>query len=423
MLLSTWASALGTLGYKKSIEKHHAAVGQSLAKTAARFVDGDSLNTYLETRSIDRAYADTQRLLQTLREENSLAGLYIIKPVETGSYYIYDTAPVIQRRGLGASLAREAGTSDSTQQLLSLKAPVYGSGGIVTGYAVAELRPSIPFETAQGFLHQFWTVFCIPAVVTTGLCLLMMRRYITLPINRMAKAANAFLIHQTEEIPAPSSSLTELTVKSNDEIASLASSMKSMELKINEYIYSLDAATKKAETDPLTGLYNRDAFERRVSAFLQHAEAEEKTQAFLMVDIDNFKMINDTYGHLVGDLVIKECARILKKIFRSADEVVRMGGDEFSIFCKSIGSLSIVENKAQELCAAMRTMQVEGLDCTTCVTISIGISLSPQDGTSYQELYQKADIALYQAKLNGRNRYVLAQETSSETKSGLLPVY
>ncbi|SCJ58120.1 Cyclic di-GMP phosphodiesterase Gmr [Anaerotruncus sp. 2789STDY5834896] len=154
----------------------------------------------------------------------------------------------------------------------------------------------------------------------------------------------------------------------------------------------------QSRRDSLTGLYNKGVSETLIRDFLAEVPAGGM-HAFLIIDVDDFKKINDSFGHMYGDRVLSQMAGKLQAGFRADDVVGRMGGDEFIIFMKNIADSDIAEKKAAQICASFRR-SFEGLSC------SVGISLCPACGDTFPELYQKADIALYQAKQRGRDRYV-----------------
>lgn len=125
-----------------------------------------------------------------------------------------------------------------------------------------------------------------------------------------------------------------------------------------------------------------------------------------MIDTDNFKQINDTRGHMIGDVVLSEIASGMKKIIRSSDIVGRIGGDEFIIFMKGIPSPETAKAKAKELVTMFHQLFSEEKNSVN-VTCSIGIAISPRDGKTFKEIYSNADKALYQAKDQGKDQYVI----------------
>ncbi|MCJ7855780.1 transporter substrate-binding domain-containing protein [Lachnospiraceae bacterium NSJ-143] len=160
---------------------------------------------------------------------------------------------------------------------------------------------------------------------------------------------------------------------------------------------------EQAQKDSLTKIYNAAASRSLISESLDCMEYGEKG-AILLIDIDNFKQINDTYGHLAGDETLGKVVDILLSGFRKDDIIGRPGGDEFVVYMKKIGDLDILRKKCLSICENVRTIYING---ERQVTVSIGVSVS-EPGCSYEDLYKKADMALYKAKDNGRNRFEIA---------------
>lgn len=178
----------------------------------------------------------------------------------------------------------------------------------------------------------------------------------------------------------------------------------------------LDDANRKAQTDPLTGLLNRGALERYVTQRLQNELVMKKKFAFLIIDCDYFKEINDSYGHMAGDMVLHSLAQVLQKSFRSNDYVARIGGDEFAVFCELKDPESgILERAAQLVEEWSKTVLSIRAEASVFSTVSMGIAFAPRDGSAYDELFHRADMALYRSKQLGRNRYTVynAQTTSN----------
>lgn len=173
--------------------------------------------------------------------------------------------------------------------------------------------------------------------------------------------------------------------------------------KIEDISDKYDLETE-AQTDSLTGLYNRKSIERKIAEYI--IRNGDKCGALFIVDIDDFKKINDTYGHMEGDKVIKFVARMLKHSFRESDIIGRLGGDEFIVFMKNIQGGKEAEKKLKLL---QRVFSGTGNDekWITSVFISVGAAVYPKDGRNLDSLYEKADSALYEAKRLGKNRGVL----------------
>lgn len=163
------------------------------------------------------------------------------------------------------------------------------------------------------------------------------------------------------------------------------------------------ALLDQAQKDQLTGLYNKTSTENHIKDFLSDS-SNVGDHALIIIDIDNFKTINDTLGHLYGDIVLTRLADKLKPIFRKSDIIGRIGGDEFFVFMKNFANPEVVKEKAQEICEAFRNSYSE--DEVTCnISASVGIALYPVHGTDFTTLYHNADAALYVAKNQGKNSY------------------
>lgn len=165
---------------------------------------------------------------------------------------------------------------------------------------------------------------------------------------------------------------------------------------------------QRAEHDALTGLLNRASFRQMVDQTPGISEKTNVLHALLIIDLDDFKHINDTWGHQAGDHCLKVCAKTLRDSFRVSDLVARLGGDEFIILMRFISSREAVEAKANALLEAIRQTQLgyEG----AVLNISIGIAMYPADGEDFDSLYARADKALYRAKHLGKNKACFADE-------------
>ncbi len=168
-----------------------------------------------------------------------------------------------------------------------------------------------------------------------------------------------------------------------------------------------DMALKdKVRRDPLTKLFNKVEIKTIVEDIL--VKEPNATHVLFVIDIDNFKSINDTFGHTFGDTVISDIAHILKEHFRGDDVVGRVGGDEFLVLMRNI-SVEIAVNKAKRLCKILKR-EYTGGDVVRHTSASIGIAVSGVDGNTYDELFEKADHAMYRAKKDGKDGFRIAME-------------
>ncbi|MGE4446252.1 MAG: diguanylate cyclase [Synergistaceae bacterium] len=170
---------------------------------------------------------------------------------------------------------------------------------------------------------------------------------------------------------------------------------------IDEQKRKLQFAEESAMKDPLTQLYNKTSTKDLIESYINSTQSQG---VFMMLDIDNFKRVNDTLGHLYGDAVLSELARTLKSLFRDSDITGRIGGDEFVVFMTNVKETAVVQRKAESILNAFkRSFRKNGVEYG--ISCSIGISLYPWDGTTYEKLMQKADLSLYFSKSSGKNQY------------------
>ncbi|MDX8378551.1 MAG: EAL domain-containing protein [Gallionella sp.] len=183
---------------------------------------------------------------------------------------------------------------------------------------------------------------------------------------------------------------------------------------INNYINSfIDITEKKlsedhvyhlAHYDALTDLPNRSLFIDRLRQLIKHAKRANTKLAVLFLDLDNFKMVNDTLGHACGDMLLQEVAQHLKAAIRETDVVARLGGDEFTITLKDIDSSQAAADIAEKI-IAVTVSPVCLAGKQVMVSTSLGISIYPDDGLEAETLLKNADIAMYRAKSEGKNNY------------------
>ncbi len=187
-------------------------------------------------------------------------------------------------------------------------------------------------------------------------------------------------------------------------------------IKLDEKINEVSEMKSKSCQDALTGLWNRAYTEEAANRLL----AENKKGALFMIDMDNFKAINDNYGHMAGDHTLKMFAETLNKYAAPEDIVCRIGGDEFVTFIADNSSKSVLSNHAADIISDL-CRKIEECKFETNSSVSIGIAQCPDDGSNFAELYNAADKALYYVKQNGKNSYhffsdqSIAESTRSAT--------
>ena len=255
-------------------------------------------------------------------------------------------------------------------------------------------------------LHKRWRhmllVACLLgalAMIVGGIAGSFLQQAISKPISDLAKAMH--------EVTAEDNFSTRVRVVGNDEIAQLGSGFNTMLSELEQR----DAAKKNAEAklqfqalnDILTGLPNRRLFSDRLAQSLALAGRERRRLALLYIDLDGFKLVNDSLGHSVGDALLVQVADRLRTRVRRSDTLARLGGDEFTVLLPTVNSKEDATLVARNL--------LEVLTATFCVEeheinigASIGISFFPDNAREPVLLMQQADSAMYAAKRNGKNQ-------------------
>lgn len=169
----------------------------------------------------------------------------------------------------------------------------------------------------------------------------------------------------------------------------------------------LEALEYKATRDPLTGVYNKEVTIKKIDKFLN---GNKQSQHILMfIDFDDFKKVNDNYGHLLGDKVLVNVIQYIRDIFNEGEIIGRIGGDEFVVFCGDVSDMDEILLKAELLVNGLDTIQLEN-GLAVPVSVSIGIAAYPEDGMQYEHLIACADKAMYEAKRQGKRNYMLYEQ-------------
>ena len=195
------------------------------------------------------------------------------------------------------------------------------------------------------------------------------------------------------------------------ELQSLSDYFNHLLSTVHEYNQKLE---KLAERDPLTNLYNRRKFEESLNYELSRAERHGHAFSLVMIDLDNFKSINDTYGHPVGDMVLRELTDLLAAGLRRGDLLARLGGDEFALILPET-SPEMGLQVANKLHRSLQEREFELPVGKVSVTGSFSMVSYPADGHTREEIYAAMDVVLYKAKHHGKNRVMTAQAGEDRT--------
>lgn len=178
--------------------------------------------------------------------------------------------------------------------------------------------------------------------------------------------------------------------------------------------YLLGLHTEKIEflalRDKLTGLYNRHYLIEQLEYLLAQHRRHKKRSSVMMIDLDNFKKVNDYYGHIIGDMALRAVAECVHRICRDSDILTRYGGEEFIIVCHDT-DINEGSQLAERIRRSVECLTIESLGFPGPQTISIGVyELSPDEELTVDQLIRKADKALYRAKEEGRNKVFISNQ-------------
>jgi diguanylate cyclase (GGDEF)-like protein len=219
--------------------------------------------------------------------------------------------------------------------------------------------------------------------------------------GQLARTFNAM----AGELQQYTTNLERRVVDRTAEVEAKNDLLEIMNTRLNDAVEELD---RLARTDPLTGLFNRRAFSERLDFELRRSARTEYPIGFVLIDIDNFKAINDKHGHPTGDSVLKRVADVLVENLRTTDIICRFGGEEFAVLLLDTGRQDsiAVASKLRESIASEAFTNEDGIVLKR-LTISLGVALCPEDAQDAATLLSRTDRALYRAKADGRDQVVV----------------
>ncbi len=242
--------------------------------------------------------------------------------------------------------------------------------------------------------NLLWTLF---ATAVAAIIASIFGAAIAIPLQHRITAPILSLIKAMRQIKDARHYTTKVEHKADDETGDLVDTFNQM---ISEISYRDSALEKLAFFDPLTGLPNRQYFQRHIDDVLSKSGESEITAALFLLDLDEFKQINDAFGHTTGDALLMNVAATLGKEALENCKLARLGGDEFAIIAENISSESEAQARLAPFVAAFyQPMKI--LEQEVYVSTSVGVALIPRDGKTSDELMRRADLALYSAKRQG----------------------
>jgi diguanylate cyclase (GGDEF)-like protein len=376
--------------YQVRIHQEFENRGQAAARMVTCLLNGEAVDRYLDSLEKDESYRLMLHHLRTLQRENGFKYVYVLRPVEGGSLYVFDTDEVegldlgeffswLDDWGEGFDdyyMALRRGErvepvitkSEKWGTLLSIYEPIARADGSVAAYAGVDIAMEKIFQERLYTLSALGLAIPFLIIVFSALHHVAINRLIISPVNSMA-----------EEVSA-----------------------------MEKSILRLETEADKAYYDALTGLHNRRFFDLRLKQTMKVLSRSESPLSLMMIDIDHFKEYNDTYGHTQGDNCLKTVAAVLKGgVTRDGDFVARYGGDEFVVVLPNTdeqGARLLAGNLLENMCN--RKIPHEKSAVAAWVTISIGVATGRVKHAHDPDDYAKrADEMLYKSKQGGRNRY------------------
>ncbi|MCG9726370.1 diguanylate cyclase [Vibrio brasiliensis] len=331
------------------------------------------------------------------RDQHIISSTHYLNPVRLKKFKLNDNEEPILRRDLGGMLTNQNVVYNLTQDLIFqfryFNNPTNNNDK--TGISVALFVDANEIERETQVIRHEVSIYIMITMALFIVLLILLSRIVTMPIVKLQKQVNAlsagFYPHS-------------LRTERNDEIGRLLNAFEDMtnNLRIKER-----QLIKLSQFDPLTNIFNRRALMDAVNII---AAKQSQSSAILMLDLDNFKSINDKYGHACGDDVLINVANLIKNEIRSSDIFGRMGGEEFTVVLPDTNletSLRIAERIRKSVELNLGDVLIQ-YGPPAAITVSIGVSMW-QDG-NFSKALAKADKHLYQAKHSGRNQVVYQGE-------------
>jgi len=360
------------------------SIFRNISDTKDDFIGFLETNKILSRNDINRLIAKEDLFLSYDFNFNGLSVTHL-----GHEHYIdthtYENAPLL----FSEYDADELSLGDTTHILFSgVRIPLEKNALLITAYIN---KDELQAALTQSRKTLVITILFI-AVVTLIISFIVLNKMLSLPLKRLLNGI---------EIMSKGDYSHKIDVTGNDEFSHISLEFNKMAEKIAAREYELD---KLAHFDALTQMPNRVMFQKHSDAAINRAKRLNSKLAIFFLDLDEFKIINDTLGHNVGDQLLIEVSKNLSKIMRNSDFLARIGGDEFNILVEDLDSAVAAEEIAQKIIAQMKKpLLVNGKQMH--ITSSVGIAIYPNDGQESITLLKNADLAMYQAKADGRNKY------------------
>ncbi|MCL5958260.1 MAG: diguanylate cyclase [Chloroflexi bacterium] len=373
--------------------------------------DYRSLKSYLQAA---RNANPEIRYVYTIKPEKAPTAWHFLVDAEENPALVshvgdrYDVTPYPEfRAAVQGPTADKDITTDKWGRWLSGYSPVRERGGKTIAVLGLDMSAeAVAKEEARIMRSLSLNLSLLAAAFLSLLFGILLSRHFTRPIQILAKC--------TERVAQGDLEVTAV-VRRGDELGDLATRFNQMVQRLRE---SQEKLLEIANSDALTGLPNHRRAQELLAFELERAARYEHAVGVVMLDVDNFKLFNDSYGHLHGDEVLRVVAKVLTDTVRSTDIVARYGGDEFILILPEIDSLGVTKTAQRILSQASgHTYLADNVSFASSITCSIGSALYPSDSLSQSELVDLADAAMYEVKRRGGNGHQAANVTAAQTMS------
>jgi len=394
-----------TVVSEQVFKKHYADSIQENALTIGRSLDLE-LERLLRLGIALTELSGFDQQCTNLREKNPAVAYVLVQDLQGRPLF----SSIAQHLNAGA-LAATNGGEDARQgtRLIETAGHIYHEAVVKVRDAldipVGHIRIGIPNSIVQAKLDKLALISALAAVVVVviagAVLAFILRPVLTDRLEELAGAMRLFTDGGLSAVP-------RLENKGEDELAELTSAFNRMMTQLTQAHARTEADARTLEKlalyDPLTQLPNRKHFLEQAQRRLERSRSEGTEHALLFIDLDRFKIVNDTRGHMIGDQLLKSIAQRLRTVVDGHCLLARLSGDEFVMLLGGLGAIANVGAFCRDILALFDRPYVLGGHSMT-VSASIGVSLFPTDAGDVKTLLSYADMAMYQAKQDGRNDY------------------
>lgn len=407
ILLNIVSIVMNYQNFASTAEQANYSTASTVAETCALIIDGDALESYVETGQRDNAYYATwNKLLDYKNTNKDIVYLSVVWFDEEGGNYIFDTDLTENGAFLGDKIAFDSSQLDKKNELvkcnkrlfityadrMDLYRPVRSSYNIPMGYVIVGISTKEAAREQESYLVKLVIVLSTLTLVITVFFVWMVDRSILKPVNQLSVAVSGYA--NPGRLKGGESPLSRLSIHTGDEIENLFHSVKKMESDILDSSNNLAIAMWNSQHDSMTQLYNK-----RYLAECADEYSMMKSAGVFYFDVDNLKKMNDICGHECGDEVIKKTADFVRKYQTEKRAGFRMGGDEFMLLVGNAGK-DEMERCARQMKADPETKLTPPNSKVQC-RIAIGYAFQSGD-IDLDSLIKEADQDMYKDKQSHR---------------------